>query len=148
VLQTNQSYGKYADGYFQVKVKASNSPDPTKADFTNIKIFVLQDTDLMKFVFDKNPVLVAEEMKQFKADIEEAFAQPLTLNIYDSEFYSQYDGSLDFGRTSSCFQVLKDEDTVNLNEVMDIFDEENPQYQKLKPLLEKYSVDSVERCAR
>ena len=58
VLQTNQSYGKYADGYFEVKVKASNSPDPTKADFTYIKIFVLQDTDLMKFVFDKNPVQV------------------------------------------------------------------------------------------
>ena len=58
VLQTNQSYGKYADGYFEVKVKASNSPDPSKADFTYIKIFVLQDTDLMKFVFDKNPVQV------------------------------------------------------------------------------------------
>ena len=58
MLQTNQSYGKYADGYFEVKVKASNSPDPTKRDFTYIKIFVLQDTDLMKFVFDKNPVQV------------------------------------------------------------------------------------------
>jgi len=49
VLQTNQSYGKYADGFFEVKVKASNSPDPTKADLSFIKIFVLQDTDLMKF---------------------------------------------------------------------------------------------------
>ena len=58
MLQTNQSYGKYADGYFEVKVKASNSPDPSKRDFTFIKIFVLQDTDLMKFVFDKNPVQV------------------------------------------------------------------------------------------
>ena len=57
-MQTNQSYGKYADGYFEVKVKASNSPDPSKLDFTFIKIFVLQDTDLMKFVFDKNPVQV------------------------------------------------------------------------------------------
>ena len=28
-------------------------------------------------------------MKQFKTDIEGAFAQPLSLNIYDSEFYSQ-----------------------------------------------------------
>ena len=28
-------------------------------------------------------------MKQFKSDIEGAFAQPLSLNIYDSEFYSQ-----------------------------------------------------------
>ena len=58
VIQTNQSYGKYADGYFEVKLKASNSPDPSKADYTFLKIFVLQDTDLMKFVFDKNPVQV------------------------------------------------------------------------------------------
>ena len=28
-------------------------------------------------------------MKQFKTEIEGAFAQPLSLNIYDSEFYSQ-----------------------------------------------------------
>jgi hypothetical protein len=145
VLQTNQSYGKYADGYFHVKVKASNSPDPDKADYAYIKIFVLQDTDLMKFVFDKNPVQVAEELKQFKSDIEGAFAQPLTLNIYDSEFYSKYDGSLDFGRTSSCFQVLKEEDTVNLDSVQSLFSKENP---RLQELLKQYSVDSVERCAR
>ena len=105
VIQTNQSYGRYSDGYFDVVVRASNSPDPSKADFALVKIFVLQDTDLMKFVFDKNPVNVAKQMKEFKTEVEAAFAQPLTLNVYDNEFYSKVDGSLDFGRTSSCFQV-------------------------------------------
>ena len=123
VIQTNQSYGRYSDGYFDVFIKASNSPDPSKSDFALMKvrflilqstiihlihlfqIFVLQDTDLMKFVFDKNPVNVAKQMRQFKSEIESAFAQPLTLNVYDNEFYSKVDGSLDFGRTSSCFQV-------------------------------------------
>ena len=61
----------------------------------------------MKFVFDKNPVNVAKEMKGFKEEVEAALAQPLTLNVYDNEFYSKGDGSLDFGRTSSCFQVSK-----------------------------------------
>ena len=96
---------RYSDGYFDVVIKASNSPDPSKADFALIKIFVLQDTDLMKFVFDKNPVSVAKQMREFKTEIEAAFAQPYTLNVYDNEFYSKVDGSLDFGRTSSCFQV-------------------------------------------
>ena len=105
VIQTNQSYGRYSDGYFDVVIKASNSPDPLKSDFALIKIFVLQDTDLMKFVFDKNPVNVAKQMKEFKYEIEAALAEPLTLNVYDNEFYSKVDGSLDFGRTSSCFQV-------------------------------------------
>ena len=66
---------------------------------------MLQDTDLMKFVFDEDPVNVAKQMKQFKNEVEAAFAQPLTLNVYDNEYYSKVDGSLDFGRTSSCFQV-------------------------------------------
>jgi len=146
VIQTNQSYGKYADGFFDVVVKASNSPDPSKSDFAFLKIFVLQDTDLMKFVFDKNPVNVAKEMKEFKKDIEGAFAQPLTLNVYDNEFYSKVDGSLDFGRTSSCFQVLEQDDVVDLDNVQNLFT--NKKNKKLNDLFDKYSVDSVERCAR
>lgn len=146
IIQTNQSYGKYADGFFDVVVKAANSPDPSKTDFAFLKIFVLQDTDLMKFVFDKNPVNVAKEMKEFKKDIEGAFAQPLTLNVYDNEFYSKVDGSLDFGRTSSCFQVLDQEDVVDLDNVQNLFD--NKKNKKLNDLFEKYSVDKVERCAR
>ena len=66
---------RYSDGYFDVVIKAANSPDPSKADFALIKIFVLQDTDLMKFVFDKNPVSVAKQMREFKTEIEAAFAQ-------------------------------------------------------------------------
>merc|ERR1712025_1187057 len=146
LVQTNQSYGKYSDGYFDVVIKASNSPIPSKADFVLMKIFVLQDTDLMKFVFDKNPVMVARELKEFKKDVEAAFAQPLTLNIYDNEFYSKFDGSLDFGRTSSCFQVLNGEDVVDLDNVQNMFN--SRKNKKLKNLLAKYSVDSVERCAR
>ena len=45
------------------------------------------------------------KIEAFKTEVEAAFAQPLTLNVYDNEFYSKVDGSLDFGRTSSCFQV-------------------------------------------
>lgn len=58
VLQTNRTYGKYSEGYFDLTVKASNTPDPERADYAHLKIFVLQDTDLMKFVFDDDPVQV------------------------------------------------------------------------------------------
>ncbi len=71
-----------------------------------LKVFVLQDTDLMKFVFDDDPVKVSKQIADIKSELESAFALPLSINIYDTEFYSQYDGSLDFGRTSSCFQVI------------------------------------------
>jgi len=146
VIQTNQSYGRYSDGYFDVVIKASNSPDPSKSDFALLKIFVLQDTDLMKFVFDKNPVNVAKQMKEFKYEIEAALAEPLTLNVYDNEFYSKVDGSLDFGRTSSCFQVLRDQDVVDLDKVNNLFD--NNKNRKLGEVFQKYSVTNVERCSQ
>jgi len=145
LIQTNQSYGKYADGYFDVHIKASNSPILSKADFVLVKIFVLQDTDLMKFVFDKNPVMVAKQLRAFKQEVEASFAQPLTLNIYDNEFYSKIDGSLDFGRTSSCFQILDNEDVVELPMAETLFNVDKND--NLAELMNKYSVDSVERCA-
>ena len=78
---------RYSDGYFDVVIKAANSPDPSKADFALIKIFVLQDTDLMKFVFDKNPVSVAKQMREFKTEIEAAFAQVDTFLKYFFQFF-------------------------------------------------------------
>jgi hypothetical protein len=61
---------------------------------------VLQDTELMKFVFDLDPTTAQKKLPEFKAAVETAFdAQPLTFHLYDTEFYSQVDGSLDFGRT-------------------------------------------------
>ena len=47
---------------------------------------MLEDSNIFHFIFED------EEMSKIKF---------------------QYDGSLDFGRTSSCFQVLREEDTVS-----------------------------------
>lgn len=148
VIATNQSYGPFSDGYFDLIVRASNTPDPDKSDIANIKIFVLQDTDLMKFVFDEDPVKVSTKLGQFKQEVEAtlALALPLTLNIYDTEFYSQVDGSLDFGRTSSCFQVMSDRDVIDLNSVATLFRPETSS-PELTSLLTKYNVVSVERCS-
>ena len=38
VIQTNQSYGRYSDGYFDVVIKAHNSPDPDKKDLAFMKV--------------------------------------------------------------------------------------------------------------
>lgn len=145
---TNQTYGKYNDGYFELVVKAANSPNPDKADFTTLTIFVLQDTDLMKFVFDEDPVKVSKHIGEIKTEIEEAFPRelPLSLNIYDIEFYSQAGGSLDFGRTSSCFQVLKDGGSIDLSSVQTLFDPRTIR-PDLQEKLDKFRVIRVERCA-
>ena len=38
VIQTNQSYGRFSDGYFDVVIKATNSPNPSKSDFATLKV--------------------------------------------------------------------------------------------------------------
>ena len=53
----------------------------------------------MKFVFDRDPTTVQKKLEHFKNEVEASFAEPLKLQIYDTEFYSKVDGSLDFGRT-------------------------------------------------
>ena len=40
VIQTNQSYGRYSDGYFDVVIKASNSPDPSKFTYALVKVIL------------------------------------------------------------------------------------------------------------
>jgi len=142
VLQTNETYARFTDGYFVITIKAKNAP--TKEDLRNLKVFVLQDTELMKFVFNQDPTSVQRKLPQFTNDLEGAFAQPLKFNIYDTEFYSQVDGSIDFGRTSSCFQIMSDDRVVDLETSKTIF---NNNESDLKDLYDAYNIVQVERCA-
>lgn len=144
ILHTNQTYGRFGDGYFKLFVSAYNSPD--KFDLAKVLIYVLQDTDLMRFVFDKDPSSVRNEIDDFSRDIGRIFPQPLKLNLYDTEFYSKRDGSLDFGRTSSCFQVVSDDDVVDLKSTERLLDVTNRP--ELQELLNKYDIVSIERCAQ
>ena len=107
----------------------------------SFQVFVLQDTELMKFVFDRDPTNVQRNLPYFKTDLEDAFAQPLKFNIYDTEFYSKVDGSLDFGRTSSCFQIMADDQVVDLKTSESIFDNNEDD---LKELFTKYNIVHVE----
>ncbi len=142
VMQTNTTYGRYADGYFEVTVKASNAPQ--MKDTIKVQIFVLQDTELLRFVFNRDPTTVQKKLPEFTRDLEGAFAQPLRFNIYDTEFYSKVDGSLDFGRTSSCFQVMSDDQVVDLKTSENIFAESQSD---LEDLYQQYDIVRVEVCS-
>ena len=49
---------------------------------------------------------VSKHISEIKSELEAAFTLPLSINIYDTEFYSKYDGSLDFGRTRSFIIII------------------------------------------
>ena len=54
----------------------------------------------MRFVFDNDPSTVQKRLPEFSDELGRLYRpQPLKFNIYETEFYSQVDGSLDFGRT-------------------------------------------------
>ena len=95
----------------------------------------------MKFVFNQDPTSVQRKLSQFTNDLEGAFAQPLKFNIYDTEFYSQVDGSIDFGRTSSCFQIMSDDHVVDLETSKSIFSNNESD---LKDLYSTYNIVQVE----
>merc|ERR1712223_296631 len=145
ILQTNETFARFTDGCFNITVKAQNAPD--KQDFTLLKVFVLQDTELMRFVFDRDPNTVQKTLPEFKLALESTalpnHAQKLKFNIYETEFYSKVDGSIDFGKTSSCFQIMEDERIVDLKTSETIFAENDIE---LKRLFEQFNVQ-VERCS-
>ena len=99
------------------------------------QVYVLQDTELMKFVFDRDPTSVQKTLPEFKNALEttklDNTAQPLKFNIYETEFYSKVDGSIDFGKTSSCFQIMKGEKVVDLKTSETIFADNDTELKKL-----------------
>eukprot|EP00096_Caligus_rogercresseyi_P014673 TRINITY_DN7189_c0_g1_i1.p1 TRINITY_DN7189_c0_g1~~TRINITY_DN7189_c0_g1_i1.p1 ORF type:complete len:1289 (-),score=408.11 TRINITY_DN7189_c0_g1_i1:505-4371(-) len=141
-LHTNRTLGRYIDGQFVLYASASNGPG--RSDVDRILIYVLQDTELMRFVFDQDPSVVRGRIGSLKSEIENVFINPLQFNIYDTEFYSKRDGSLDFGRTGSCFQVLNNEAVVDLSSSESLL-RNNPE---LQTIYQKYDIIDVERCAR
>ena len=147
MLQTNDTLGRFIDGYFTLVVKASNGVNDMKnGDFATLKIYVLQDTELMKFVFDLDPSSVQRKLPEFEEELTEHFPQPLKFHIYDTEFYSKVDGSLDFGRTSSCFQIVEDEAVIDLEKSTELLDYSTKPH--LKRFLDKFGIVDIERCAQ
>ena len=96
----------------------------------------------MRFVFDRDPTSVQKALPQFKLALEDTaqtiLAQNLKFNIYETEFYSKVDGSIDFGKTSSCFQIMEDEKVVDLKTSETIFANNDIE---LKKIFEEFNVE-------
>ena len=76
-----------------------------------VQVYILRDSELMKFVFLKPPPEIRPILSEFRDSVEKVLDLPLTLNLYESQFYSRDDGALDF--SSSRYAILLDGDTCN-----------------------------------
>lgn len=144
VLHSNQRLGRYVGGFFDIAVEAKSSPGIRNIAIATVKIYILQEQDLLKFVFYKRPSEVREIIPQLKKDIKLALAQPISLNVYDTQFYARNDGSLDFESTSSCFQLLENDVIIDPKTVIKILNKEKST--SVKNLYQNYSIVSIENC--
>ena len=107
-LTTSQTYGLFVDGYFLLNVAAWTGDESKSRKAYNtlrVKFYILRDTELMKFVFTKPPPDIRPMLSEFRASVEQSLDLPLTLNLYESQFYSRDDGALDF--TSTRYSVFR-----------------------------------------
>lgn len=108
-----------------------------------VQVFVVKDRGLLKFVFTRPPNVVGHNIKKFKEDVEKSLGLPdASLNLYDTQFYSKNDGSLDFSSTGSCFQLVGLNNNYNAKDTVSLL--EDPSNHELKNVYKHYEVKNIE----
>lgn len=139
VLRTNAPLTRYAHGIFTAFVTAYSAPTDEPA-IAQLTIYVLRDSDLMRFVFGMTPGEVRRQLATFRKDVEKVLPVTASLNIYDTSYYSDADGAIDFSSTGSCFQLVGR----NMHDTKVLLDASHNN--KLEKVFHKYTVKKVERC--
>ncbi|KAK8778265.1 hypothetical protein V5799_020393 [Amblyomma americanum] len=143
-LRNVRSLGKYRDGYFDITVECQSAPGPQNTAVTHVRVHILHDSDLMKFIFYKQPQEIRKVIPQFEKDLNQALASAVTANIYDTQYSTREDGSLDFESASSCFQLLENGLVVSPDVVAKMLDMSSSH--KVQALYHNYSIVGIEKC--
>lgn len=143
-IRTTGSLTLYADGYMEIPVSANNSIVPGRETNVTLRIFLLRDRDMLKFVFSKPPVEVRKRLEEFEKAVQQALLLPISVNVYDTQFYAKEDNSLDFSSTSSCFQMVGKE-SYSLKEMKALL--MDPKNDELRKVYEMFNVEKVQNCA-
>lgn len=99
-IRTARGLSHFVDGYFEVTVRANNSVLSKRFSDNIVKIFVIRDKSLLRFVFTKPAAeveaIVDEFAKQVQAELRGA---EIELYILDTKVLTKADNSLDFSST-------------------------------------------------
>uniref|UniRef100_A0A1B6GN15 Cadherin domain-containing protein n=2 Tax=Cuerna arida TaxID=1464854 RepID=A0A1B6GN15_9HEMI len=139
-IRTATSMTPFSDGFFTLSISAMNSPNRT---YATVKIFVVRERGLLKFVFSRPPADVRQSLPKFRQEIEKALAVPASLNVYDTQFHAKLDGSLDFSSTSSCFQLVGDRG-LDLKEMENLL--QPGRNVEIDKIYSNFNVQDVQRC--
>lgn len=99
-IRTAKSLADFVDGYFEILVRVNNIDDIRRVRHNKIKIYVIRDKSLLRFVFGKPPSEVKEYVDEFENAIQERLRNSdLELNILDTKVLAKSDQTFDFSST-------------------------------------------------
>lgn len=146
-IRNAKSLIDFVDGYFDLTIRANNSNVTRRYSELDLKIYVIRDKSLLRFVFARPPSEVNEQLSEFSNRIQnELKRNDLELSIFDAQVLSRPDHSLDFSSTISCFQLSRHGSALPPHEMMKIMDSEEMKQVLLETYV-AYDVHTVEPCA-
>lgn len=147
-IRTAKSLAHFVDGYFELTVRANNSAVPQRFAEQRVKIFVIRDKSLLRFVFAR-PVAEVEGavVAEFAERVRRELAgTELELYVLDTKVLMRPDHSLDFTSTSSCFQLSRNGAALSPGDMQALMDSEEVRGRLLETYA-KYGVSVVDSCS-
>lgn len=146
-LRTGGSFADYVDGYFLMRVSANNSANVKQQTHSNIKVFVIRDKSLLKFVFSRPPNEIQHNIRPFQEQLQKKLKPlGLELHVLDTQVFTRTDMSLDFTATSSCFQMFRNGAALSLSEMQKLMNSKELR-QELIDIYAAFGVSDLESCS-
>ncbi|XP_070494012.1 cadherin-87A [Chironomus tepperi] len=134
----------FVDGHFILNVHASNNQFSDSE--ATVKIFIVRDKSIMKFIFTKSPMDVEGKLSKFSEKLQNKLnGTEIELLIFDAQALSKPEQSLDFTSTSACFKLFRNGNSLSAQETKKILNSEDMK-NRLRETYIEYSVDSIDLC--
>lgn len=146
-IRTGKSLADFVDGFFEILIRANNSAAVARVRHNKVKIYVIRDKSLLRFVFAKPPAEVKDFVDEFEQSVQAKLkSSDLELKILDTKVLTKADQSFDFTATSSCFQLSRHGSVLPPNEMQTIMDAEEVKRELLE-IYAKYAVSTIDSCS-
>lgn len=99
-LRTAKSLADFVDGYFEILIRVNNIDQDRRVRHNSVKIFVIRDKSLLRFVFAKSPTEVKEFIDEFSMSVQARLeSSEFELDILDTKVLTKSDQTFDFSST-------------------------------------------------
>lgn len=99
-LRTAKSLADFVDGYFEILIRVNNIDQDRRVRHNRVRIFVIRDKSLLRFVFAKPPTEVKEIIDEFSTAVQARLkSSELELDILDTKVLTKSDQTFDFSST-------------------------------------------------